>query len=77
MRGKDALLADAAETAGEHLAAIQALFKPGVKVTLLVRTTTHPDGSRDFILTDDDLNEAIKAIRIRAASFPLPTGSAQ
>lgn len=41
---------------------VKTYFKPGVKVTLVVRTPTHADGSRDLILTDDILNEAVGAI---------------
>lgn len=39
----------------EHLDEIRLLFKPGVKITVLVRTPDYPD--RDFMLSDDDLGE--------------------
>jgi len=40
---------------------ILALFKPGAKITVVVRNPTVP-GDTDFILTSDDLDEAVKAI---------------
>lgn len=50
------------------LAEIQDLFKPGVKVTLLVRTPGFPDGARDVLVTDeDDLELVIAAIQARQA----------
>lgn len=60
-----ASLEDTRDIIAEHLEGIKTLFKPGIKVTLLVRTETHPDGSRDLVMTDDDLETAIAALRIR------------
>jgi len=45
-----------------HMDEIVALFKPGVKITILVRTPSHPDGSRDLVMTNDLITEAIAAI---------------
>jgi hypothetical protein len=59
------------EITSDCMARIQRCFKPGAKITVLVRTTSHPDGSRDFVMTDDDIEAAIAALRIRtAASSP-------
>lgn len=46
-----------------HLSEIAEYFKSGVKLTLLVRTPGDDDA--DFILTNDDLDEVIKAIERR------------
>lgn len=62
------LLDNAQRTVAGHMEAIVACFKPGVKITVLVRTPSHPDGARDFLMTDDDLGEALKAIEIRRAA---------
>lgn len=43
---------------------IQQLWNPGMKVTLLVRSPDHPDGTRDFLLTDDTLDAVIAALEI-------------
>ena len=47
---------------------IAGFFKPGAKLTLLVRRPEAPDGSQDMVVTDDDLAEAIKALEIRKAA---------
>lgn len=44
-----------------HLDRIGELFKPPIRLTLLVRSPDLADG--DFLLTDDDLDAAVKAIR--------------
>lgn len=62
------LLANASEIASEKLSEIAALFKPGARLTLLVRTPGYPDGSRDFVLTNDALVDAIAALEIRKAT---------
>lgn len=41
----------AREVASEHLDAISKLFKPGAKLTLIVRFDDDPE--HDFLLTDD------------------------
>ena len=57
------------QNAGERVAdladEIKRLFKPPMHVTVLVRMPEFPDGSRDFILTDDTLDKAEEAIRLR------------
>jgi hypothetical protein len=44
---------------------IVACFKPGVKITVLVRTPDHPN--RDFCMTDDNMDEAIAMLHRRKA----------
>jgi hypothetical protein len=48
----------------DHLVEIAGLFKPeaGVKLTLLARTPSHPDGRRDLVISDDDLFAAADAL---------------
>lgn len=50
-----------------HMTEILTNFKPGAKITVLVRRPEHRDGSQDFVLTNDDLGEAIEALTIRKA----------
>lgn len=59
------LVQDVGEQIDGHLAAIAAMFKPGAKLTLLVRRPEKPDGSHDVILSDDHLALAIGALVIR------------
>lgn len=47
-----------------HLQEIQRHFKNS-KVTLVARAPGFPNGDRDLVMGDDDLDEAIAAIRIR------------
>ena len=49
-----------------HLDGIKKLFKPGTKVTVIVRTPGHD--TRDFVLTDDALSEVAELLRRRMAS---------
>ncbi len=46
---------------GEHLDAIKTIFKPGAKVTLIVRNPSLRDG--DVLITDDTTKEAMAALR--------------
>jgi len=54
-----------------HSKACQALERlaglalPGAKMTLLVRRPEAPDGSRDIVITDDNLASVLAALRIR------------
>ncbi len=54
-----------AETLGDHMDKILQLFKPGMKITVLIRNTGKPDGSQDLVLTNDELSAAITALEIR------------
>ena len=56
-------LTEVQETVGQHMDSILECFKPGCKITVLVRTPDHPD--RDFMLTSDDPKEAIAMIERR------------
>lgn len=51
----------------EYLNEIAQLFKPGAKLTLVVRHPSHPAGDQDMVLTNDQLPLAIKAIEQRIA----------
>jgi hypothetical protein len=50
------------ESVSEYMDKILKLFRPGAKITVLVRSPQVP-GDADFILTNDDLTEARKAIQ--------------
>ena len=54
------------EIVSEHMNSIIDLFRPGVKITVLVRTPDHPD--RDFMLTSDDPVEALAMIERRISA---------
>lgn len=43
-----------------HMDDIAQCFKPGVKVTVLVRTPNYPD--RDFLMTNDEPDRIIEAV---------------
>lgn len=38
-------------------------FKPGAKITLVVRHPDRPDGSSNVVLSDDDLDETIAELQ--------------
>lgn len=59
------LLQNVGGIVSEHMEAIVACFKPGVKITVLVRTPDHP--TRDFCMTDDNLAEVIEMVKRRQA----------
>lgn len=42
---------------------IAVLYRDPVKVTLVVRVPAFPDGRRDTVMTDDDPEKAIAALR--------------
>ena len=52
-----------------YLNKIVALFKPGAKITLIVRNPDVPDG--DVILGNDNLDDAIAAINNLKAREPI------
>ncbi|AMS41218.1 hypothetical protein AA2016_2290 [Aminobacter aminovorans] len=54
-----------AEIVADHMDAILRCFKPGAKITVLVRHPDTPDGRKDFVLSDDDLALAVVAIQQR------------
>lgn len=47
-----------------YMERIQRLFKAGSKITVLVRNPS-VQGDADFLLTDDDLTEVLKAVERR------------
>lgn len=49
----NALLDETAQIVSDHMENIVKLFKPGVKITVLVRKPGMPD--RDFMMTDDEI----------------------
>jgi hypothetical protein len=53
-----------------HLNEIAELFKPGAKLTFVSRSPDFPDGSRDMVLTSDDLGAVIAALEIRRGATP-------
>lgn len=61
-------LTHAGAQASFHLEKIQKLFKAESKVTLIVRPPMHKvEGDTDFVLTDDDLEQAIAVLERRKA----------
>ena len=65
------------QTVNDHMLDIASIFNPGVKVTVLVRTPSHPN--RDFMMTDDEIPElramldrcAVIEMRARSKSGPV------
>jgi hypothetical protein len=62
-------LEETSEAVSDHLDAIKGYFKPGVKITILVRTESDPDGERDFMMGDDDPQQAMDMIARRMAQY--------
>jgi hypothetical protein len=60
------------QAVGDHVMdcmdSILAHFKPGAKITVVVRQPDFPDGSRDMVVTTDEIEPVIKALGIRALS---------
>ena len=56
------------EIIADHMDAILKLFRPPVKITVVVRSTSVSDGSRDLIQTNDTLDDVIAALRLRKAA---------
>lgn len=55
------------EQLSPHLDAIKEAFKPGAKITVLVRRPDDPDGLQDFVIGDDGLQDAMNMIARRMA----------
>lgn len=53
------------EIVAEHMDAIKSLFKPDMKITVLLRSSEVPNGSRDFVMMDDTIDDAIAALARR------------
>ncbi len=58
-------LDEVATTIESHLHAIEELWKPGVKLTLLVRNPQYQNGGADVLFTTDDLPHVLFAIARR------------
>ncbi len=54
------------EIVGDKMEEVRALFLPGVKLTVIVRRPGKPE--HDFMMTDDDPDEAVALIHRRIAS---------
>lgn len=61
-----ATLVETQQIVAGHMERIQREFKPGSKITVLVRFASLPE--RDFLMTDDDLDEVAQAVVRRKAS---------
>jgi hypothetical protein len=57
------LLQEVTQEVAAHMEEIVSFFKPGVKITVLVRTPDAP--TRDFCMTDDDPDEVIAMMQRR------------
>lgn len=54
----------ARERISGYLVAIEEVFLEPVKLTLVARNPAFPDGSRDLLLTNDDLAEMKRALEV-------------
>jgi hypothetical protein len=69
------LLQRAAERVQESMDEILANFKPGAKITVLVRTPDKP--TADFCMTSDDLDEVIAMVQRRKGDSQPPVSRAE
>lgn len=53
-------------TVAGHMDDIKSMFKAEAKITVLVRLPENPEA--DFLMTDDDLGEAVAALQRRQAA---------
>jgi len=60
--------AELGERLSPHLDAIKEAFRPGTKITVLVRAPDDPDGLKDFVIGDDELQDAMNMIARRMAA---------
>jgi hypothetical protein len=61
--GENMTLKEVAREVNEHLYQISKFFKPEMKITFIARLPGNDNA--DFVLTIDDLDEAIKALQRR------------
>lgn len=54
----------ARERISRYLVKIEGCFTEPVKLTLVARNPAYPDGSRDVLLTNDDLAEMKRALAV-------------
>lgn len=52
----------ARERISDYLVKIEGCFSEPVRLTLVARNPAFPDGSRDMLLTNDDLTETKRAL---------------
>jgi hypothetical protein len=60
------------QTVSDHMDRILQCFKPGAKITVIVRSPEIP-GDTDFILTNDDLEHVVMAIWRQQKNHSKPT----
>lgn len=65
------------EVIAEHLDDIKTLFKPGAKITLLVRAANNPEGRKDFMMGDDEPQEAMNMIARCMAGASVTAGKSE
>ena len=63
---KDPLVKAVGDEIADHLADIERLFKPGARLTLVVRRPNFPE--QDVVVTNDLIGDAIEAMRRRMAA---------
>lgn len=68
-----AMVQEVSEHVADHMDAILKFFKPGAKITVLVRRPEAPDGRQDFVLSNDTIDAAIAALEQRKTQ-PTITG---
>lgn len=68
MKTANPVLSRVGDEIGVHMDEIVGLFKPGAKITVIVRFPGLPD--RDLIMSDDELEEVIVACRRRNGMPP-------
>ena len=69
-------LVEVSEIVGDYMDRIVKLFKPGKKITVLVRTPGDDHGQFDFMMSDDDPQELLNMIARRKAAGENPTSTA-
>jgi len=52
----------------DHLDTIRSYFKPGVKITILVRREGDDEGRQDFMMGDDDPQQVMNMLARRMAA---------
>lgn len=60
------------EIVAEHMDDILKMFKPGAKITVLVRAPNDPEGLKDFMMSDDEPQELLNMVARRKAAGPNP-----
>lgn len=65
---------DVAQIASDHMDEIKSCFKPGAKITLLIRFPDDAAGKYDFMMGDDDPQEAMNLIARRMAGPEVKPG---